>query len=72
MVEVAREALALSRENERLSENRVKAGTVSAAKHSEAVAAMKKAEMEELQASLDYRLSRIELDRITGTLASGR
>jgi multidrug efflux pump subunit AcrB/outer membrane protein TolC len=72
MVEVAREAVALSRENARLSENRLKAGAVTDARHSEAVAAMKKTESEELQASLDYRLTRMELDRITGTLASGR
>lgn len=72
MVEVAREALALSRENERLSENRVKAGAVTEARHSEAVAAVKKAEMEVIQASLDYRLTRMELDRITGTLAYSR
>ena len=72
MVEVAREALALSRENVRLGENRVKAGAATEARHSEAVAAMRKAETEELHASLDYRLTRMELDRITGTLASGR
>lgn len=72
MLEVAREAVALSRENVRLSENRVKAGAATDARHSEAVAAMKKAEMSELQASLDYRLTRIDLERITGTLASGR
>ena len=72
MVEVAREAVALSRETVRLSENRVKVGAVTDARQSEAVAAMKKAEMEELHASLEYRLTRIELDRITGTLASGR
>jgi len=72
MVEVAREAVALSRENMRLSENRVKAGAVTDARQSEAAAAMKKAEMEELQASLEYRLTRMELDRITGTLASVR
>jgi outer membrane protein TolC len=72
MVEVAREAVALSRENLRLSENRVEAGAATDARHSEAVASMKKAETEELQASLEYRLTRMELDRITGTLASGR
>lgn len=72
MVDVAREALSLSRENARLSEDRLKAETVTAAKHAEAVAAFKKAERDELQASLAYRLARVELDRITGTLASGR
>lgn len=72
MVDVAREALSLYRENARLSENRFKAGTETAAKHDEAVAALRKAEMEELQASLYYRLARTEIDRITGVLASNR
>jgi multidrug efflux pump subunit AcrB/outer membrane protein TolC len=72
MVEVAREALSLSRENARLSENGIKAGTVTAAKHAEAVASLKKAEMDELQASLGYRLAQAELERITGVLASNR
>jgi multidrug efflux pump subunit AcrB/outer membrane protein TolC len=72
MVEVAREALSLRRENARLSENGLKAGTVTAAKHAETVAALKKAEMEELQASLEYRLARAELDRFRGVLASSR
>ncbi|SJZ57773.1 Multidrug efflux pump subunit AcrB [Trichlorobacter thiogenes] len=72
MVEVAREALALRRENVRLSENGVKAGTVTAAKHAESIAALKKAEMDELQTSLQYRLAQNELERITGTLASNR
>ncbi len=72
MMDVASEALALRRENVRLSENGVKAGTVTAAKHAESVAALKKAEMDELQASLQYRLAGDELDRIKGTLASSR
>lgn len=72
MVDVAREALSLWRENARLSENRLKAGTVTTAKHAETIAALKKAEMEDLQASLQYRLARIELDRITGVLAESR
>jgi multidrug efflux pump subunit AcrB/outer membrane protein TolC len=72
MVDVAREALSLYRENVRLSENRLKAGTETAAKHAEAFAALRKAEMEEVQASLEYRLARAELDRIKGVLASSR
>ncbi len=72
MVDVAREALSLSRENARLSENRFKAGTVTAAKHAEAVAALRKAEMEELQASLQYLLAQSELRRITGDLSANR
>jgi outer membrane protein TolC len=72
MVDVAREALSLRQENARLSENGLKAGTVTAAKHAETVAALRKAEMGELQASLEYRLVRAELDRIRGVLASSR
>ena len=72
MIDVAREALSLQTENARHSENGVKAGTVTAAKHAEAVAALRKAEMEELHVSLQYRLARSELDRIRGVLASSR
>jgi multidrug efflux pump subunit AcrB/outer membrane protein TolC len=72
MMDVAREALALCRENARLSENGLKAGTVTVAKHAETVAALKKAEMDELQASLEYRLARADLDRIRGVLAANR
>lgn len=72
MVDVAREALSLSKENARLSENGIKAGTVTTAKHAEAVAALKRAEMGELQASLEYRLAGVELDRIRGVLPSSR
>lgn len=72
MVEVAREALSLSREQVRLSENRLKAGTVTAAKHAETIAALKKAEMEELQASLQYRIAGSELGRISGELSKNR
>jgi len=70
MVDVAREALSLSKENARLSENGIKAGTVTTAKHAEAVAALRKAEMEELQASLQYRLTQSELRKITGDLVA--
>jgi multidrug efflux pump subunit AcrB/outer membrane protein TolC len=72
MVDVTREALSLSRENARLSENGLKAGTVTAAKHAEAVAALRNAEMEELQASLQYLLAQSELRRITGDLSANR
>jgi multidrug efflux pump subunit AcrB/outer membrane protein TolC len=72
MVDVAREALSLSKESARLSENGTKAGTVTTAKHAEAVAALRKAEMGELQASLQYRLAGAELDRIRGVLAASR
>ena len=72
MVDVARESLSLCRENARLSENGLKAGTVTAAKHAEAIAALKKAEMDELQTSLQYRLAQSELRRITGDLSASR
>jgi len=72
MMDVAREALFLSREHVRLSENGIKAGTVTTAKHADAVAAQKKAEMGELQASLQYRLAQAELKRVTGELSSKR
>jgi outer membrane protein TolC len=69
MVDVAREALSLSRENARLSENGTRAGTVTAAQHAETVAALKKSEANELQVSLQYRLAMADLDRIMGVLA---
>ena len=67
MMDVAREALALRRERERLSGNQVKASTTSRAKHAEVVAAARKAESDELQAILGYELARAELKRITGS-----
>jgi outer membrane protein TolC len=72
MMDVAREALALHMENARLSENRLKAGTVTAAKHAETFAALKKAEMGVLHASLEYRLTLAELDKTLGSLASSK
>jgi len=69
MVDVAREALALRRERQRLSANQLKAATTSYAKHAETVAAVKKAESDELQALLGYELARAELNRIAGTFA---
>ena len=64
MVDVAREALALRRERQRLSANQLKAATISYAKYAEAIAAVKKAEAEELQALLGYELARAELNRL--------
>jgi multidrug efflux pump subunit AcrB/outer membrane protein TolC len=69
MVDVTREALFLWRENARLSKNGLQAGTVTAAKNAETAAALKKAEMEALQASLEYRLALAELDKKIGLLA---
>lgn len=67
MVDVAREALALRRERERLSGNQLKAAVISYAKHAEAIAATKKAESDELQALLGFELAIAELNRVAGT-----
>ena len=64
---VAREALALQRERLRLISDQLKASTISPAKHAEVVAAVKKAESDELQARLGYEFALAELNRITGT-----
>ncbi len=50
-----------------MSANQLKAAATSYAKHAEALAAVKKAESEELQAILGYELARAELNRIAGT-----
>ncbi|MDD2335640.1 MAG: efflux RND transporter permease subunit [Geobacteraceae bacterium] len=68
MMDVAREALKLQRENQRLRADQVKAGTTTNLRHAESVAAVRKAESDELQAVLGYRLAKAELDRIAGTL----
>jgi multidrug efflux pump subunit AcrB/outer membrane protein TolC len=64
MIEVADEALALRRESERLSGEQFKAGVTNAAKLAEAVAATKRAEADQLQASLAYRMALAEIDRV--------
>ena len=68
MMDVTRETLLLWKENERLSGDRLKAGTVTTAKHADTVAALKKAEMEALQATLEYRLAQTELNKTIGLL----
>ncbi len=70
MIAVAREALTLRRENLRLSENQLLAGTTTEAKHAEVSAAVKKAELDELQACLSYQLGQAEINRIAGSLTS--
>jgi outer membrane protein TolC len=72
MLDVTREALSLSRENARLSENGLKAGTVTAAKHAATIAALKKTEMEDLQAALQYKLAGAELNKTIGVLAQSK
>jgi multidrug efflux pump subunit AcrB len=69
MLDVAGEALILQRENQRLSADRMKAGTITSVRHAESVAAVRKAELDELQAALGYRLALAELDRIAGILS---
>jgi hypothetical protein len=70
MMEAAREALFYDTENARLSGNGLKAGTVTLASRAESIAALRKAEMMDLQASLAYRLAAAELDQIRGVLAA--
>ena len=66
IVEFASEAVVLQKENQRLSANRMETGVIKKSQYAESVAAVKKAEWEELQAKLGYRLARVELDRIAG------
>jgi len=66
IVEVAGEAVVLQKENQRLSAKSMEAGVIKKAKYDESVAAVKKAEWDELQANLGYRLALAELDRIAG------
>jgi outer membrane protein TolC len=67
MVEVAREALVLRREGERISANQLKAGVTSDARNAEVVATRRSAEADELQAEFAYRLALAEIARIAGT-----
>jgi multidrug efflux pump subunit AcrB/outer membrane protein TolC len=67
MMDVAREALALQRERLRLVSDQIKTSTASYAKYNEAVAAVKKAESDELQARLGYEIAIADLNRIAGT-----
>ena len=67
MMDVAREALALQQERLRLITDQIKTATTGYAKHAEAVAAVKKAESDELQARLSYEIAIAELNRIAGT-----
>jgi multidrug efflux pump subunit AcrB/outer membrane protein TolC len=69
MMNVTSEVLLLRKENERLNGDRLKAGTVTTAKYAEAVAALKKAEMDAVQASLEYRLALVELNKTIGLIA---
>lgn len=69
LMDVTSEALKLQRENLRLNANRLKAGTITAARYAESVAAVSKAEFDDLQANLGYRLALADVDRISGGLS---
>ncbi len=68
MREVAREALALRREQERLNRDQHEAGLAVLAAHRESSAELAKAEADALAADLSYRLARAELERTIGRL----
>ena len=67
MMDVAQEVLTLQKERLRLISDQLKTSTVSFAKYKEAVAALKKAQSDELRARLGYELALAELNRIAGT-----
>ncbi|MGB7763280.1 MAG: efflux RND transporter permease subunit [Bryobacteraceae bacterium] len=69
MVDVAQEALALRKEGGRISGDQLKAGLTSDAKNAEAVAAIRSAEVDELEARLARELALAEIARITGRAA---
>jgi multidrug efflux pump subunit AcrB len=69
MISVAAEALALQKENERLTGNQFQAGVISEAKNAQAVATTSKAELDELQARLARQLALAEIDRLAGIRA---
>ncbi len=66
ILEAASEAVVFQKENLRLSADRLNAGVIKKSQYAEAIAALKRAEWEELQAILGHRLARVELDRIVG------
>jgi len=66
MVDVAREALELRREAERISGDQNRVGVISAAKWKEAVAARRSAEADELKARVAWRVAVAELERVVG------
>ena len=68
MIEVAREALALRRESERIANDQFSLGVIPPASFEESRAARARAEADALQAELGYRLARAELDRAAGRL----
>ena len=64
LIDVAQELLVLQKENLRLKSDGMKTGTATEAQYATAVAAVKKAEYEELQALLGYNLAVADLKHI--------
>ncbi|HME41931.1 MAG TPA: efflux RND transporter permease subunit, partial [Syntrophorhabdales bacterium] len=67
LIDVARESLALHKENLRLKSDGIKSGTATQAQYATAVASVKKAESEELQALLGHYLAVADLKRIVAS-----
>ena len=67
LIDVARELLALQKESLRLKSDGMKTGTATEAQYATAVASVKKAEYEELQALLGYYLAVADLKRIVAS-----
>jgi outer membrane protein TolC len=72
LVDVARESLALHKENLRIKSDGMKSGTATEAQYATAVASVKKAESEELQALLSYYLAVADLKRIVASYTGPR
>ena len=70
LIEVARELLVLQTEDLRLKSDGRKSGTATQAQYATAVASVKKAESEELQALLGYYLAIADLKRIVASYTS--
>ena len=67
LIDVARESLELQKENLRLKSNAMKSGTVTESQYATAVASVKKAEFEHVQALLGYYLAIADLKRIVAS-----
>jgi multidrug efflux pump subunit AcrB/outer membrane protein TolC len=70
LIDVTRESLTLQKENLRLKSDGMKGGTATEAQYAAAIAAVKKAEYEEVQALLGYSLAVADLKRIIGSYAN--
>jgi multidrug efflux pump subunit AcrB/outer membrane protein TolC len=67
LIDVARESLVLQKENLRIKSDGIKTGTATEAQYATAVASVKNAEYEELQALLGYYLAVADLERIVAS-----